>query len=320
MSQVLRQDAKRRATDATTGPPRKRGLWSDPARRFRALSTVPIVAAMAAFIGYSVGYLVYMSLRDANVFDPAASEFVGLATINQTLSSSRTWSVLGNSVQWVLFSVAAIVVLGTVTGIYLSASTRITRFAQAFMLLPWVLPGIVVAALWKWGFSTNAGLVNDVLLRTGVVAQPISWLGDPSIALYAICIVIVWRLFPLFALVVASAVQTISSEIFDAAEVDGASKFQTIWRITLPLIRPQLATMALLVTIWTANNLVFVQAMTGGGPAGSTEILPVFIYSLMFDSFSLSQASVASLINTALLVVIGAGYLWILHRQREAAS
>jgi multiple sugar transport system permease protein len=274
---------------------------------------------ISIIMGYALVYLVQLSFRNTSTLDIGGGDWVGGSTIATVMSAPETWQGIRNSLVWIVLSVLLTVGLGIVLGNYLSRETAIARAVRTLMLLPWVLPGVVVAAIWKWGFNSQTGFINDTLIRTGVVEQGYPWLGSPTTSLFAVVAVMVWRLFPLYALVIAGAIQTLDTSMFEAAEVDGASRVQVFRYITLPSIKQYAATMGLLVTIWVANNLVFVQVMTGGGPIFSSNTLPVYLYDLAFDSLALSQSAVVSVLNLVVLFVIGTAYIIVSRRGERNA-
>lgn len=287
-------------------PGRRRPRRGD--RLFYALGLLPGLLLITAVVGFSLVFLIDLSLRDTTTYDIFGGEYVGLSKIEDTLTSGATMTALKNSVLWIGGSVILIMLLGTPLGNFLSQDTRTVRTVRAFMLVPWVLPGVVVAAIWRWGMSSDTGFVNDALIRIGILDQGHPWLGDPDTALWAVMAVMVWRLFTLVGLVVGAAIQTIDADIEEAAAVDGASRWQLFFKIRIPLVSPHILTMSLLTAIWVANNLVFVQAMTGGGPVNSSLILPVHIIELGFTDFDLSAAAVVSLVNVVLLLAFATMY------------
>lgn len=287
-------------------------------RRFHLLTVCPILFLIAGFIGYAGVTLIRLSLERVNTFNINLGQFVGLHNYATVLSDQQTWMALENSLIWILGVVLATTVLGVAAGLFLSRETRIVRVTRSFMLLPWVLPGVVAAATWKWLYQTNNGIFNMILIKWGLISFGIPWLGQISTALPSVMLAMVWRIFPLFALVVASATKTIDMSLYEAARLDGANRWQLARYITLPGIGQQVTTMVLVTTIWVANNLVFVQVVTGGGPSHASEILPTLIYELAFSSNDIGRSAVVSVINAAIIGFIGVLYIRVLRTASEA--
>jgi len=289
----------------------------DNDRRFHLLVILPVVLSIALFMGYAGYTLARLSVQSVGTFDINAGTFVGAANYAAVFADPDNWTALANSLIWIVGTVTATTVLGIAVGLFLGRETWIARLTRNFMLLPWVLPGVVAAATWKWMYQTNNGIINMTLIDWGLISFGIPWLGQTGTALPTVMVVMVWRLFPLFALVVASAAKTIDPSLFEAARLDGANGWQITRYITLPGIRHQVTTMALLTTIWVANNLVFVHVITGGGPLNSSEILPTRIYDLAFISNDIGLSSVVSIVNAAIIAAIGIVYIRILRGSRE---
>lgn len=284
-------------------------LLTDASRAFRRRVLMPPVILISALMLFAFAGVSWYALHKVDIYTLVPQGFVGLDNYRTFLSSKAGQIAFTNTVVWIVVSVGAITALGVPTGLFLAREGLIIRVTRAFMLVPWVLPGVVTASLFRWFFQTQNGVINSVLLNANIIDRPIRWLSSPELALYSACIAIVWRLFPMFALVTAAAIKTVDRSLYDAASIDGASAIQRFIYVTLPGIRQQLLTMILLVTIWVSNNLVFINVMTGGGPVGRSEIIPNLIYKTAFEAGDVGLASAQSVINILILVAIGALYL-----------
>lgn len=278
-------------------------------RAFRRWTLVPPIAILVALMLIAFSGLVYYALHKVDIYTLVPEAFVGTSNFFTFLSSKAGQIALVNTVIWIVVSVFCITALGVPVGLFLAREGIIIRITRAFMLVPWVLPGVVTAALFRWFFQTQNGVVNSTLIDAGLIERPIRWLSSPDLALYSVCLAIIWRLFPMFALVTAAAVKTVDRSLYDAAAIDGASAFKRFRHVTLPAIRPQLLTMILLVTIWVSNNLVFINVMTGGGPVGQSQTMPNLIYKTAFEVGDIGLAAAQSLVNVAILIAIGALYI-----------
>ncbi|WEX12247.1 MULTISPECIES: carbohydrate ABC transporter permease [Phyllobacteriaceae] len=286
-------------------------------RAFRRYVLLPPTSIISALMVFAFLSLVYYALHEVDIYTLVPTSYVGWRNFTFIFSDPKSLTALLNTFIWIGVSVVLITILGIATGLFLSRDGAIIRFTRAFMLVPWVLPGVVTAALFRWFFQTQNGIFNSTLAQIGFLADPVPWLSSPGLALYTVCFAIVWRLFPMFALVTAAAIKTVDQSLYDAAAIDGASAWRRFWHITLPGITQQTLTMVLLVTIWVANNLVFVHVMTGGGPIGQSETIPTYIYRMAFDVGNVGLASAASLLNAALLVIIGIVYVRALRAARR---
>ena len=157
--------------------------------------------------------------------------------------------------------------LGLVTALLLNQSFWWRGAARALVVVPWALPSVIIALMWTWMYDFNVGVLNDILVRIGIIDAPVAWLARPDLALAAIMAALVWQGFPFFAITILAGLQTIPAELYEAAEIDGANRSQMLRHITLPSIADVIATALLrLRTIWVANSLDVILVMTGGGP------------------------------------------------------
>lgn len=292
------------------------GLRSEDAR-FRWAVLLPTVGLIALVVGHSIHTVASFSTQSVSTFALDRGTYVGLQNWVELFESSRTPNAIRNSLIWIGGSVAAITLLGVAVGIFLGRDTPVARFTRAFLLVPWVLPGVVAAATWKWMLQSQTGVVNSVLLQLGAIERTIPWLADPKMALYVVIWAMTWRLFPLYALVVAAACRTVDQALYEAADMDGATFPQKVRFVMLPAILPQIITMSLLATIWVANNIVFIQVMTGGGPFDATHTLPTLLFVFAFEANQMGPAAAVTAINAVLLVLIAVAYIQAVRRSER---
>jgi len=265
-------------------------------------------------------YSVDLSFRNLELLRGFSSEHVGLDSYRAVFDRRETVPVIRNTLQWVSMSTILVIVLGILVGYLVSDSRNMTtRLSRAVMLIPWVLPGVVVAGLWKWMYNGQNGLINKILVDFGVLAEGFAFLGTPETVLSSVIMVIVWRLFPIYALVVAAAIQSIDINMFEAGRMDGISRFQEFRYIIMPSIKYQVLTMGVTVLIWITNNLVLVNVMTGGGPLYFSKTLPVYMYELGFEFGKLSQAAVVTVLNLVVLLILSVVYL-VIYRSSQRAD
>ncbi|MEX2443727.1 MAG: sugar ABC transporter permease [Alkalispirochaeta sp.] len=287
-------------------------------RRLSVWFVMPGFLMIFIVMGGVAIYSFDLSFRNLELLRGFSSDYVGFETYRTVLSRRETIPVIGNTLYWVSMSTILVIVLGISVGYLVSDSTnRVTRISRAVMLVPWVLPGVVVAGLWKWMYNGQNGLINKILLDIGVIEQGFPFLARPETVLPSVVLVIVWRLFPIYALVVASSIQSIEISLFEAAKMDGISPWQEFRFIILPSIKYQVLTMGVTVLIWITNNLVLVNVMTGGGPLYFSKTLPVFMYELGFRYGKLSEAAVVTVFNLIILLALSVVYLAVYRRNQR---
>ena len=276
----------------------------------------PIFITISALV---IGVLIYniiMSFQDIRLIG-GSDQNVGWQTYSDVFDRRETITVILNSLKFNIVSTILVVFFGLGTALILSEKIRGFRFIQGTMLIPWVMPGVVVAGVWKWMLNSQSGIINKHLVDIGILDQGFAWLGNPHTAIYSVSLAMVWRLFPIFALVMIAGIHGVDEQIYESAKIDGANKWQEIFFITLPSIKYQILTMSVLCLIWITNNLVLVNVMTNGGPVYYSMTLPLYIYKLGIQFGNMSQASAVTMINFFLLLTFGIIYFTILSQSQK---
>jgi multiple sugar transport system permease protein len=273
----------------------------------------PAMVLVLGFIIYPVGEVVRLSFTNTSLL-AGRSDFVGLQSYQRIVADPLFETVVRNTAQWVFLGTALTVLLGLGVGYFLSFNYRVNRLLRASILIPWLLPAVVSVAAWRWMYSAEEGVINDVLKRSGLIERGIPWLGDPSLVIYALIVVAVWRLLPFGSLVISAAVQGIPNSYLEAATIDGANGWQKFRYIVLPELTYSLTVVGILALIWNMNDLITVWGATQGGPADASQILSTWIYSVGFTSFRFGLSSALSVINFALLLIASIAYLLVLRR------
>jgi multiple sugar transport system permease protein len=270
----------------------------------------PIIVIVLLLIAYPFLNAIYLSMTDKIVGYPPI--FVGLKNYVELWESSQYRQVVYNSVVYTIGSVAIKLALGMAMALVLNRALKGRQFFRGILLLPWIIPTVVIAITWRWLFDLFRGLINVSLIDLGLITSGIHWLGDPTLAMASVITANVWRGFPFFGVSLLAAMQVIPEELYEAAEVDGASAAQRFWHITLPSIKGVLLVVTLLSTIWTLNDFNIVHIMTRGGPGTATHIFATFSYELGIQAQKWGQAVAASMYSLpvlALLIILIARYL-----------
>jgi len=202
----------------------------------------------------------------------------------------------------------------------LNQSFRGRGIVRTISLLPWALPTALMGLAWAWIFNDQYGIVNDILLRLGILKTGISWLGDPTLAMMAVIIADVWKTTPFIALLLLAGLQSISSDLYEAHSIDGASAWQSFWKITVPLLMPQIV-IALLFRFAQAFGIFdLIQVMTGGGPAGATETVSIYIYGTVMRYLDFGYGAALVVVTFLLLVAAVAIAAYFLSKARANAA
>ena len=181
-------------------------------------------------------------------------------------------------------------------------------------MVPWVTPGVLIGLIWRWLYDGDYGVINDLLKRMGFLARGIAYLSRVDTALPAAIFSVVWQGVPFFALMLLAALQGVSTEMYEAADIDGARFFQKLFYITIPSIRNTIYVTLLLRVIWVANSIDIIQNMTAGGPAYATQTIGIYVYQKA-RVLNLGYASALAVIMTIILLAVSVPYLRYTFRQ-----
>jgi multiple sugar transport system permease protein len=280
----------------------------------------PALVLLALVFIYPIVRAFWLSLFTQNLGTELQPVFAGLGNFGRMVGDGRFWQSFGNTTLFTVVSVAIEMVLGMGVALVLHQSFRGRGVVRAIALLPWALPTAVMALAWAWIFNDQYGVLNDLLMRLGLIQQPINWLGEPNLAIAALIAADVWKTTPFISIILLAGLQSISQDLYEAHAIDGATPWQSFRQITLPLLMPQLL-IALLFRLAQAFGIFdLVQVMTGGGPAGATETVSLYIYStiMRYLDFGYGAALVVATF-LVLIVAVAVGNL-LLARIRAAAQ
>ena len=251
----------------------------------------------------------HMSLYNHVLIKPQEYRFIGLANYARLLHDQTFWLTLWNSAVWVFGSVSLQFLGGFAAALLLHQSFRGRAFVRTVTLLPWIVPGVVVALVWEWLYQPNYGVVNDLLLRAGWLHERVAWLSDPRLAMPAVIATNVWRGVPFFAIMLLAGLQAIPDELYEAARVDGASVHQRFVHVTLPLLRPIIIVATATRVIWTFNYADLIFVMTSGGPANATQITSTYTLLTAYTNLDFGYAATLSVVLLVIMLVFTMFYL-----------
>lgn len=264
---------------------------------------VPLLIVALGLLMYPIANAFSISLQDRVL--GVGGPFIGLNNYIELLTEDRRFrTVVGNSFLFTFLSVSGKVVFGMIMALILNQRIRFRGMFRGWLLFPWVAPTFVTALTWRWMYDGTAGVINYILVSLGLVDQPIAWLGDSATAMGAVIATNIWRGFPFFGVALLAAMQAIPSDLYEAAEVDGASGLQKFINVTLPGVRTTLIVTCILSTIWTFNDFQIVFLMTGGGPAYATHLFATYAYKVGFEGSRIGYATAISFLLTPVLIVM----------------
>ena len=216
---------------------------------------------------------------------------------------------------FVFLSVAAHMVLGLAVAMVLNSALPAKPLFRIIALLPWVVPDVVAGIIWKWMYDPIYGALNDVLLKMGLINAPIEWLSNPNLALFSVILVNLWRGFPFVMLILLAGLQAIPQQLYEAAAIDGATKAQSFFHITIPGLKKMIVVALALDIVWEVRRFGLIQSMTHGGPGVLTEVLSTYTYKQYFQFFRFEYASAIAVIMTIVLLAVSLPYIWMISQE-----
>ena len=283
--------------------------WRDPSEKtLGVMLLAPAFILLALIVVYPIGKLIWNSFHDLRLSGGAGIKFVGVENYVLVFKDPDFWNATKNTVLITLITVPGALVVGM--GLALLANLPFKRKwpVRLALLLPWALPLAFAGLIFAWFFHTEYGVVNDVLRRLGA-AEPTMWLLTPAWAFTAICASIIWKTSSFMALILLAGLQMIPRSLYEAAEVDGASKWQQFKEITIPMLMPSIIVALIFRTITALQTFDIPYTMTKGGPGESTETLAMLIHKTTIEYLDVGYGSTLAVFMFVLSLGVTAVYL-----------
>ena len=272
------------------------------------LLIAPALIIILAMVFVPAFNAILMSFQSYDLRRPSEIGFVGLSNYGEVLQDSLFWESLLRTVIWVVFGVGFQFVFGFALALLLNKKFKGRGIARSVSLIPWVTPGVLIGLMWRWIYDGSYGVLNDILLKLGLIQDKIPFLAQESTALPSVIVTIIWQGVPFFALMLLAGLQGVPGELYEAADIDGANAFQKLFKVTIPSLKNTIFVTTLLRIIWVSNSVDVIFNMTGGGPAYSTQTLSVYIFNKA-TSLNLGYSSTMSILLTLLLLLVAVPYL-----------
>lgn len=310
-------------TDTTvstpTAPPRPRRRRGD-GLLIQYLFLAPAVIYVLAFFGYPIVKNLLMSVQayDFSTFFNGEAPFVGLDNYVAVLTDPIFLKALANTGLFTIGSIIGQFVIGLALSLYFRKTFPLSGILRGLLLLPWLLPMIASAAVWRWILEQDNGVLNSFLSQIGLISEPIPWLTSSDTALVAVIMVNIWLGIPFNVALLYSGLQAIPEELYEAGQLDGATGWKSFWHITLPLLRPVVGVVLLLGVIYTIKVLDLIIGLTGGGPANATQTIATRAYELSFLEFDFGQG--AALSNILIVIALAFSVVYLRANARAAKN
>ncbi|MCC5973175.1 MAG: sugar ABC transporter permease [Rubellimicrobium sp.] len=304
-------------TSSPASPPRTTWEAINPVRMIGELSEtrywmylllLPSLLLITAVVLYPTIYGIQMSFREMRLNRPdLGTGFVGLKHYQRMLNDPIFWLSLRNTAVWVTFAIILEFLIGLIAALALHRNLPGSRIFAVMILLPFFLPNVVAGHMWSLMLDPRLGVINDLLLKAGLIDSYRAWFADPATAMAAAILVEAWKSFPFFTLLILAGLKGIPTDLYKAASIDGAGPVAQLRLITLPMIKTIIAAAVILRVIGLVNSPDLLLVLTSGGPGRSTMVLSLFAFQTAYRDFNFGYASALSVVMFILLMI----FAWI---------
>ena len=274
--------------------------------------TLPAIIYLLLIVGYPVFYLFQLAMSKVRFEAGSLNlKWVGLENFRILFQDQYFWEALKHTIYIVVTSIPVSVILALILALCLDRIRRGRGIMQTALLLPWMIAPALGAAMWRWLYNDQFGLINYILRLVGLIKQPILWLADPNVAINSIVICDVWQYTPFCIIILFAGLQDIPTDLYEAAGIDGANALQVFWYITLRLLKTEILFVLLIRTVFTLRIFDYVYTLTRGGPGRSTEVIATYLYR---TAFSLAKFDYSATIAVTLLIItaiLALGYIML---------
>lgn len=278
---------------------------------FPYLLLLPALALTLAIVAWPLAETFRLSFTDASM--KPVTTYVGFANYAKIFRSGFE-EIIGRTLLWASLSVSLKILLGLLVAVLLNAAVPGRALFRILVMPPWIVPIAIGVFMWSWMYNGQFGMISGLLQRFGLISEPFEFMAYSTSSFIATVVTDVWIGVPLVSLYFLAAMQGISKELYEAAWVDGASRLYRFRRVTLPLILPSIATMALLSAIWTFNSFDIIWILTEGGPRGATTTMIIDTYKTAISRFRYGEGAARAVLILLFLSAFTSVYVYLLLR------
>jgi multiple sugar transport system permease protein len=274
------------------------------------LLILPSLVLVGAVVVYPVIDGILLSFREFRLNRPAlGTPWIGIEHYATLMQDPVVRLALRNTLVWVTFGALSQFALGMVAALALHRPLRGISILRVLVLLPWLLPSVVSANMWRLMLDSRLGVINDLLMRLGITDAPRAWFTLPETALFEVLAVELWKNFPFFTLFLLAGLQAIPQELYDASGVDGAGAWQRFRTMTVPLLTPVIVAAVILRVIGLFNSPDVLLILTGGGPGNATQTISLYGFQTAYLKFDFGYAAAISVLALACLMAFTVVYV-----------
>ena len=278
------------------------------------LLITPAALFMFLIVGWPLLETIRLSFTNAGL---GGEQYIGWENYEKLLNNRKYPGIVGRTFYWMFLSVLLKMVIGTAGALLLNAKIRGRAAFRVMVMPPWIVPMAIGCIGWLWLYNGHFGILAGVLMRLGIIDGPFEFLAYKSSAFYSAVVTDVWIGTPMISIFILAAMQSVSEDLYEAAYVDGASRWYRFRRITIPQIMPVIVTMSLLSAIWTFNSFEVIWILTEGGPRGATTTMIIDTYKMAIANYKFGYGATRALMVVLSLAAFSLLYLILLNKVNE---
>lgn len=299
---------------------RKKMSWES---RMGFLFVIPAAIYMMIFIGYPIIQNILLSFKNVDIFTfarPEQQQFIGFQNYIELFTNAN--SILTKSISnTLIFTIGSIFfqfIIGFGLALLFNKKFPGCSFFRGMTMISWLLPVTVAGLLFKFMFASQGGIINQFLMQLGFIEKPMEWLLNPGSAMVAIIVANIWIGIPFNMMLLITGLTTVPNDVYESCKLDGANKVQTLFMITIPMIKPAIMSVLTLGFVYTFKVFDLVWTMTKGGPINSTELVSTYAYRLSFEEFQFSKGAAAANVLFVILLMVGIFYIKLINEEEES--
>lgn len=275
------------------------------------LFVLPAFIYMLFFVGYPIFSNLILSFQDVTMRTLISPDkpFAGIGNYAAIFQDKIFIKSLFNTLFFTISCLIVQFILGFLLALFFNQNFKLAKPVRGLLMMPWMIPITVTALMFKFVFGTDVGILNYIFRSLGLIRENIEWLTTPGTAMFAIICANIWIGIPFNMILISTGLTTIPKELYESASIDGATKVQAFFKITLPLLKPTIESVLILGFIYTFKVYDLVYVMTGGGPVNSTHMLSTYSYKLSFEMFKYSKGAAVANVLLVILLIVGSFYI-----------
>ncbi|MFS0614441.1 carbohydrate ABC transporter permease [Lederbergia ruris] len=282
------------------------------------LFMLPTIIFVICFMLYPIFYNVIVSFQDLTIMNlKTGGSFIGFDNYLEVFRSEKFPIATRNTFIYTISCIILQVFFGYLLALFFNMKFPLRNFFRSLFLLAWMTPLVITGNLFTWLLDVDYGVINYLLMNLHIISHPINWLGQESTALIAVIFTNVWVGIPFNMILILAALQSLPSDVYEAAKMDGANKLQIFAKITMPLLKPTLLVIIMLGIIYTFKVFDIILIMTGGGPVNATQVLPFFGYEQAFINFNFGAGGAIATIILVILMSLSLVYLYLARKEES---